>query len=116
MLQLSVHLNYLVYQAPADMRKSFDGLSGLVRNHLGRDPMSQDVFVFFNRKATHVKVLHWEGDGFAVYHKRLEQGAFEVPKHGVEGAGLVSAKTLQLILQGVVLASVKHRKRYVRAA
>ena len=72
--------------------------------------------MFFNRRATHVKVLHWEGDGFAVYHKRLEQGAFEVPRHGVEGAGLVSAKTLQLILQGVVLASVKHRKRYVRAA
>ena len=98
------------------MRKSFDGLSGLVRSHLGRDPMSRDVFVFFNRRATHVKVLHWEGDGFAVYHKRLERGAYEVPKPGVEGAELVSARTLQLILQGVVLATVKHRKRYVRAA
>ena len=116
MLPLSVHLNYLVYQAPVDMRKSFDGLSGLVRNDLGRDPMSQDVFVFFNRKATHVKVLHWEGDGFALYHKRLERGAFEVPRFKVEGAGTVSASTLQLILQGVVLASVKQRKRYVRAA
>jgi len=78
--------------------------------------MSRDVFVFFNRRATHVKVLHWEGDGFAVYHKRLERGAYEVPKPGVEGAELVSARTLQLILQGVVLATVKHRKRYVRAA
>jgi len=69
MLQLSVHRNYFVYQAPADMRKSFDGLSGLVRSHLGRDPMSRDVFMFFNRRATHVKVLYWEGDGLAVSHR-----------------------------------------------
>lgn len=58
------------------MRKGFDGLSGLVREG---DPLSGDVFIFFNRRRTQVKLLLWERDGFSIYHKRLERGTYELP-------------------------------------
>lgn len=61
------------------MRKGFDGLSGLVREGLLKDPLSGDVFIFFNKRRTHVKLLLWERDGFSLYHKRLERGTYELP-------------------------------------
>jgi transposase len=48
------------------MRKGFDGLSGVVRNDLGMDPLSGDVFIFLNRRRTHMKLLVWEESGFVV--------------------------------------------------
>ena len=56
------------------MRKSFDALSGLVRNELQREPTSGEVYVFVNRSRTCIKLLHWESGGFVLYYKRLEQG------------------------------------------
>ena len=61
------------------MRKSFNGLSGLVKNELNREPASGDVFVFLNRNRTHLKLLHWERGGFVLYYKRLERGSFTPP-------------------------------------
>lgn len=61
------------------MRKSFDGLSGLVRNGLGREPSSGEVFIFVNRRRTHLKLLHWQPGGYVLYYKRLEQGTFPLP-------------------------------------
>jgi transposase len=58
---------YFLYREPADMRKSFDGLCGLVRSGLGRDPLSGDVFVFTNRRRTHIKLLVWDRSGFVLY-------------------------------------------------
>ena len=72
MLSLSVQQRYFVFGGITDMRKGFDSLAGLVRNHLDKTPISGDVFVFFNRTRTHVKLLCWEHDGFAIYYKRLE--------------------------------------------
>jgi transposase len=62
------------------MRKSFDGLCGLVTNELGRDATSGDVFVFLNRQRTHLKLLHWESGGLVLYYTRLEQGTFPPPE------------------------------------
>lgn len=101
---------YFLYRGAADMRKSFDGLSGLVRSELGRDPTSGDVFVFLNRRRTHVKLLVWDRSGFALYYKRLEEGTFEVPE-GAPGAS-VSWPQLMLMLEGVSLSSARYRKRY----
>ena len=95
------------------MRKSFDGLTGLVRNDLGKNPLSGDVFIFFNRTKTHVKILFWERDGFSLYYKRLERGSYEVP-HSDNGE--VSAQNLSLILHGIILSSVKRKKRYQQPA
>jgi transposase len=61
---------------PTDMRRSFDGLSAMVRNHLGENPTSGHWFVFINRRRTQMKLLAFEGDGYCVWSKRLEQGQF----------------------------------------
>lgn len=91
------------------MRKGFDGLSGLVREGLSKDPLSGDVFIFFNKRRTHVKLLFWEGDGFSLYHKRLERGTYELPSTAsVE----LRSEELMLILQGISLKSVRRRKRF----
>lgn len=68
---------YYVYQREVDMRKSFDGLQGLVVNELGRTGLEGDVYVFFNRRRTQVKLLVWDRSGFVIYYKRLERGSFE---------------------------------------
>ena len=68
-------LRVWAYPAPADLRKGFDGLSGLV-TRLHQDPLTGDCFIFVNRLRTRAKVLLWDGTGLCVYHKRLEQGRF----------------------------------------
>jgi transposase len=84
-------------------------LSGLVRDGLGKDPLSGDVFIFFNRRRTQVKLLLWERDGYSIYYKRLERGSYELPMHdSVE----LCADDLLLILQGISLKSVRRRKRF----
>jgi transposase len=91
------------------MRKGFDGLSGLVREGLQKDPLSGDVFIFFNGRRTQVKLLLWERDGFSIYHKRLEQGTYELP---VPSKAELRTDELMLILQGISLKSVRRRTRF----
>jgi transposase len=71
---LSLGSNTRIYlaTAPADLRKSFDGLSALVEGSFGMDAMSGDLFIFLNRRATQVRILFWDRDGFCVLMKRLE--------------------------------------------
>lgn len=98
------------------MRKGFDGLSGLVRSEFSLDPLNGDVFIFFNRPHNRIKILHWQGDGFAIYCKRLEKGTFELPKENSANSSTeISSEQLQFILQGVVLSSVKRHRRYEHA-
>jgi transposase len=112
MLSLSSALRYFLYLHDTDMRKSFDGLSGVVRQGLNKDPLSGDVFIFLNRRRTQIKLLLWERDGFSIYHKRLERGTYELPS--VESSGSVELRSdeLMLILQGISLKSVKRRARF----
>ena len=99
------------------MRKSYDGLGGLVRQGLGRDPLSGEVFIFLNRRRTMVKLLVWDRSGFVVWGKRLEQGTFELPHSPGPGASVVLGwEELVLVLEGVRLGSVQRRKRYSRPA
>ena len=93
------------------MRKSFDGLSGLVRNHLRGNPTSGEVYVFLNRKRDMIKVLLWDRSGFAIYSKRLERGSFAWPMHPGEPAELTPAQ-LHLLLGGLELAGAKQRRRW----
>lgn len=105
---------YYLYREPTDMRKSFDGLCGLVRSGLRRDPLSGEVFVFINRRRTHIKLLVWDRSGFVLYYKRLEEGTFELP--AAPQAGRLTWQQLLLMLEGVSLASARYRKRYVLPA
>ena len=76
MLSVAGYNFYLCTHA-TDMRMGFDGLSGLVRNNMGQDPTSRGIiFIFFNGRRTQAKLLVFEGDGHALYHKRLSRGAF----------------------------------------
>lgn len=91
------------------MRKSFYGLSGLVRNELEQDPSSGSVYIFINRRRDKIKLLVWDRSGFVLYYKALESGTFEIPKdHKLE----ITWKGLWLILEGISLESVQERKRY----
>ena len=95
------------------MRKSFDGLCGLVREGLSKDPLGGDVFIFFNARRNQTKLLVWESDGFAIWYKRLEKGTFELP--AVSEMGSVTelrSDEILLILKGISLQSVRRRKRF----
>ncbi len=107
--------HYYLNRQSADMRKSYDGLSGLVRLGLGRDPLSGEVFIFLNRRMTMVKILVWDQSGFVLWCKRLERGTFELPRCIEACTSIVSSwEELVLILEGVSLRSVQRRKRYSR--
>jgi len=102
-----------LYAGPADMRKGFDGLSGLVSNKLGQDPLSGDIFIFINRTRTLIKLLIWDQTGFAIWHKRLEQGTFEMPQMDPATSSVeINRQKLMLILEGISLKSIKERKRF----
>jgi len=103
---------WLATQA-TDLRKSFDSLAELVRQQLGGDPLSGQLFVFRNKRADRVKLLYWDEDGFVIIYKRLEAGTFRFPE--AEAAGVeIRAADLQMLLDGIDLASVKRQKRYRR--
>ena len=113
-IAFSDRLRYFVYSSSCDMCKGFDGLSGLVRNEFKSDPLMGDVFVFLSRTKNRIKILHWQGDGFAIYSKRLEKGTFELPKENSTGVAIeITSDQLQFILNGIILSSVKKRVRYV---
>ena len=99
------------------MRKSFDGLSGLVRAHFCHSLLSGDVFIFLNRRRDRIKLLMWDASGFAIYYKRLERGTFELPLCASDQTSLeLSWSELVMLLEGIELKSVKRRKRYVKSA
>jgi len=68
---------YLCTQ-PTDMRKGFDTLAALVKDYLGRDPFSRDLFLFVGRDKDRLKILYWDADGYALWYKRLEEGTFRL--------------------------------------
>lgn len=99
------------------MRKGFDSLCGIVTSGLQMDALSGSVFIFINKKRNQLKLLLWEGDGFAVYYKRLEKGTFEMPDSNNKSPSIsITAQQLQFILQGVSLNKIHFRKRYKKAA
>jgi transposase len=100
--------------APVDGRKSFDGLSAVVTAHLGRDPLSGDLFVFKNRRGDRLKILAWQGDGFALYLRRLERGTFAFPAAAAAAGVGITATELAMILGGVDPAGAARRRRYAR--
>lgn len=94
------------------MRKGFDSLSGIVTQHIGQNVLSGSIFIFMNRRRNQIKLLLWEGDGFALYYKRLEKGCYELPQSTDDTNSRISAQQLQFILQGVQLRTVRMRKRF----
>jgi len=105
---------YLCAQ-PADMRKGFDTLAAQVKEFLKHDAFSGNLFLFVSRGKDRLKILYWDRDGFALWYKRLEEGAFKLPAVKNTGASVeLSATELAMLLEGIDLKSIKRSKRFVR--
>ena len=83
-----------------DMRRGVDGLAAMVQEKLGADPFSGHLFVFRGRRGDLVKLLWWDGDGFCLFAKRLEQGRF-IWLQATEGAVHLTAAQLSMLLEGI---------------
>jgi transposase len=115
MLTLGLTGRIWVCVEAVDGRKSFDGLSAIVTARLARDPLSGDAFVFKNRRGDRLKILAWQGDGFALYLRRLERGTFAFPSSAAAEVR-ISATELAMILGGIELGSVRRRPRWQQPA
>ncbi len=104
-------LSIWLYRQPTDMRKSFDGLSAIAKQVMGEDPLSGAVFVFVNRRRTQMRCLYFDGDGYCVWCKRLEQGRFQIRWSSVDKVA-VDMSTLRLLIDGIEPDSVRRFKRY----
>lgn len=112
MFSLTSSNHFLLCRDSADMRKSFDGLSGIVINRLQGNPQSGEVYIFINKPRNKMKLLHWEEGGFTLYYKRLEQGTFELPVFDKQ-TRVITWPQLAMIVSGISLRSIQWRKRYV---
>ena len=97
---------------PTDMRKGFDTLAVLVRDFLGRDPLSGHLFLFISRRGDRMKILYWDADGYAMWYKRLETGTFRRPAGRPDAAEVeLKASELAMLLEGIDLKSIKRSVR-----
>jgi transposase len=113
MFALTADNIFHMYSLPTDMRKSFDALSGLVRNNLGYNPINGEVFIFINKRRDKIKLLHWQGSGYLLYYKRLETGTFELPRYDASvGSISLSYAQIIMIMDGLSIKNLQQRKRY----
>jgi transposase len=112
MFSLGSSHRYYLYKEPVDMRKGFDGLGGIVRNTMGKEPTSGEVFVFLNRGRNLIKLLHWEHGGFVIYYKRLEKGTFVLPAIS-SGPQSIRWPELVMMVEGIQVEKFRQKPRYV---
>jgi transposase len=99
------------------MRKHFDGLYGLVRDHLGCDPESGHVFLFANARRNRLKLLVYDGSGLWVCSKKLDGGRFRWPEtDSTVNKIVLSHEELTLLLGGIDLKQTRRRQWYRRVS
>ena len=111
MIALPTNSGIFLYSKPTDMRKSFSGLAGIVRNELGKQPNDGSLFLFINRRQDKLKALYWDRDGMAVWYKSLEQGTFERIRQDGKASVKLDAADLAMLLGGISIENAKRRKR-----
>ena len=117
MLNIPGSLKIFLATSPTDFRKSHDGLAAIAEHVMLENPLSGNLFVFTNKRADRIKLLYWDRDGYALWHKRLEKGTFRLPKPTENATRMeIPAIDLSMILSGIDLASIKRQKRYQRPA
>ena len=117
MLTIATQTRIFIALHATDMRKGFDGLSGLVSDTLKQDPLSGALFLFVNRRRDRMKVLYWVGDGLAIWYRRLEQGTFQIPATNEQHNAIeIRSEEFTMLLRGIDLSSVKRRKRFQLAS
>lgn len=117
MIHLPASVRVYLCLTACDMRRSFDGLHALVRDHLQLDAFAGHLYLFANKRKDRLKILYWDRDGFAIWAKRLEAGSYAIPC-GEAGSRRVEITTdeLSALLSGIDLSTVTRRKRYRRVA
>ena len=118
MIHLPASVRVYLCLTPCDMRKSFDGLHALVRDHLELDPFAGHLVVFASRRRDRIRIFYWDRDGFGLWSKRLEEGTYAVPfaDSVSERRREITAPELGALLSGIDLSQAKRRKRYQRSA
>jgi transposase len=117
MIHLPASVRVYLCLAPTDMRRSFDGLYALVRDHLQLDAFAGHLYIFLNRRRDRVKILYWDRDGFAVWAKRLEEGVFAIPSGDGDATRLeITTEELGALLSGINLEQAARHRRYRRNA
>lgn len=111
MFTLGSSLRFRLYNKPTDMRKSFDGLCGILQRELDCKPKPGEVYVFVNKRRDKIKLLHWEQGGLVLYYKRLEKGTLSIPKSKALSQA-ISWTDLMLIVEGISREKTKQKKRY----
>jgi len=106
---------YIAVEA-IDMRKGFEGLHGLVRDHLGQDPLSGHLFLFTNKPKTRLKALVWDGSGLWVCAKRLEKGRFQWPDTKDARSVTMRTEELAMLVNGLDLKQTRQRNWYRKSA
>jgi transposase len=115
MMHLPASVRVYLCLTPCDMRKSFDGLHALVREHLELDALAGHLFVFASRRRDRVKILYWDRDGFALWSKRLEEGTYAMPAgEAAEYRREITTQELAALLSGIDLRKAARRRRYQR--
>jgi transposase len=116
MFSLTSSQRYYLYRQPADMRKSFDALSGLVQGAMQCNPLSGDVYMFISKRKDRIKLLRWEPGGFVLYYKRLEEGTLTLPEGIWDGeTRRISWPELVLLIEGIVIEKYQQKKRFKAA-
>jgi transposase len=117
MIHLPASVRVYLCLTPCDMRKSFDGLHALVRDHLELDPFAGHLVVFASRRRDRIRIFYWDRDGFGLWSKRLEEGTYAIPfaDSGLERRQEITAQELSALLSGIDLSQAKRRKRYQRS-
>jgi transposase len=111
MLSLPSRTKLYLCMNPVDMRKSFDGLFGIVKQEFQQDPLNGHLFLFVNKRRDRMKAIFWDNDGFVIWYKRLEVGTWQLPGSASTTLKL-EAHELAMILRGIDLKSARRRARY----
>jgi transposase len=113
MFGLSEQHKYYYYTGICDMRKGFDGLSGIVMSQMRRQPTDGSVYIFINRRRDRMKLLVWQSQGFLLYYKRLERGTFELPlNENSQPTITLNQEILLLMIRGIKLKKIERKTRY----
>jgi transposase len=116
MIMLPSAVRIFLCTRSTDLRKSFDGLSGLVQECFDQELLTGHLFLFLNRRRDRLKILYFDRDGLAIWYKRLEVGSFQlpepVPRDGIE----LQPAQLAMLLSGIDLHTARQRKRFRRPA
>ncbi len=115
MIGISPSTPIYLYTSPTDMRKSFDGLSGLIINFMKKQPDNGNLFVFINKPRNRMKILFWDRHGFWLFYKRLEKGCFQLPYSSSNNSDIaISYEQLLMMIEGIDISEINRKKRFTK--